>query len=195
VSDDQFADIARRLREEGQATAPADLRSEVMAQVTAEPRRRASRRRRRLWQGSLATAAVACGVIGVLIGLSNLGSSAESSNAARSEPAAALEGAGNGATIAAPETFTVPRSAAEKLFAKAVPDSAPGTLSMEQSPAGAFVVTVPADQRNQLIARLRAHQLDKTLYAPTTNAGVTGGTYALPAGTVRVIVKTSPAGN
>jgi len=56
VTDDRHDEIARRLREEGAASAPDRLRADVMVQVRAEPRPRRIRPRRSYWRplGSLA---------------------------------------------------------------------------------------------------------------------------------------------
>ncbi len=124
MSDDPNTDIARRLRAEGQAQAPADLRSEVMAQVAAEPRRRRARQRR-LWRPVLAAAAVACALGGAAIGASNLGGSSQSTGLATRAAAEADLGSKSVGPSIAERVYTISAGDARKLLHS----SAAGTLS------------------------------------------------------------------
>lgn len=118
MNDDYESELIRRLREEGQAAAPPDLQTEVMAQVAAEPRRKRARNHR-LWRPVLATAAVACAVGGVAIGLSNLGGTSSSSSMSASSAAASgtsRAAAAEGSPSAAGHVYTVPAGAAAKIL-------------------------------------------------------------------------------
>ncbi len=82
-------EIARRLREEGQAQAPADLAGEVMAEVRSQPRRSTSSVRRPL----VTVLAASLVAVALLVGVTKLGGGSGSSASGGS----VAEGAGLGA--------------------------------------------------------------------------------------------------
>jgi hypothetical protein len=159
VSDDQQADLIRRLREEGGAQAPDDLRAEVMAQVVAEPRRTRPHRRR-LWRPVLAVGAVACALGGAAIGLSNLDGSSGASGSS-SSAAADLEVA-SGATSAlrsagVARVYTLPAQTAAAILGRYAPNRMTATpAGTAKSVAGkSFKVTLPGSDGAQVERRLR----------------------------------------
>ena len=149
MSDHEHADIARRLREQGQASAPADLRAEVMAQVAAEPRRTANRRSNRWWRPMLATAAVACAIGGAAIGVSRIGDSTTSSSGASS--AAAMAQGEAAPQLAPPEsearTYNVPARDAQRILAPFADDHFDNQMNV-------ITVTVPDGYRPAIEKRL-----------------------------------------
>lgn len=181
MSDDPNNDIARRLHSEGQAQAPADLRSEVMAQVAAEPRRRRARQRR-LWRPVVAVAAVACAVGGAAIGASNLGGSSQSSGSAtRADAEAALGSKSVGPSIAE-RVYTISAGDARKLLHSAVPAPSAGDTTGTAART-TVVVRLPSKGADAYVARLRKAQ-GRWQAAKNDNTA--------PPGSVRVIV-TPPA--
>lgn len=156
MSDDPNTDIARRLRAEGQAQAPADLRSEVMAQVAAEPRRRRARQRR-LWRPVLAAAAVACALGGAAIGASNLGGSSQSTGLATRAAAEADLGSKSVGPSIAERVYTISAGDARKLLhSSAAAPSVGDTTGTAKNPT--VVVRLPAKGAAAYVARLRNAQ-------------------------------------
>jgi hypothetical protein len=90
----EHEDIARRLREEGAATAPPDLVDAVMAEVRAESRRATPRRRRwgPRWRPALGWAAAAATLTAIGFGIAHL-PSGTSSSASSSSAGATSAGA------------------------------------------------------------------------------------------------------
>ncbi len=177
MSDDPNTDIARRLQAEGQAQAPADLRSEVMAQVAAEPRRRRARRRR-LWRPVLAAAAVACALGGAAIGASNLGGSSQSSGSATRAAAEADLGSKSVGPSIAERVYTISAGDARKLLRSSVPAPSAGDATGTAA-RPTVVVRLPAKDADAYVARLRTAQA-RWQAAKHDNAA--------PPGSVRVIV-------
>ena len=167
MSDEQHDELGRRLRETGITPAPADLRGEVMAQVAVEPRRRRSATNR-WWRPALAVAAVACGVIGLVVGLSNLGGASSSSgSSASASSAAALDDAGAGAGAAAPArpptTFSLNRDDVQKALNLGVihgSAESTGSLGYEviKGPDRTYNLYVPANRYAQFNRKLQALQ-------------------------------------
>ncbi len=178
VSDEQYDELGRRLRDTGITPAPPDLRGEVMAQVAAEPRRRRSATSR-WWRPALAVAAVACGVIGLVVGLSNLGGASSSSGSSGSaSSAAAVNGAGAGAFLPAraPTTFSLnPADAKRALNLGAIHANAESTGSLRDKvipgPGHTYDLYVPANQYADVSRKLRALQRRAS---PTDLAGEAG---------------------
>jgi hypothetical protein len=116
MSDDEreFEELRRRLADEGQAHAPADLAGDVMRQVRAEPRRRP----RRSLRPALVPLAAALLAAAALVGVSHLGGSASSGSAGSA--------AANGGQYVAPVPSTVTHGAgtAEKRLINGIPHSA-----------------------------------------------------------------------
>lgn len=155
MSDDPNTDIARRLQAEGQAQAPADLRSEVMAQVAAEPRRRRARQRR-LWRPVLAAAAVACALGGAAIGASNLGGPNDTASLATHANAEAGAPALTRAPAIPPRVYTMSASDARKLLREAVPAPAAGDTAKGAGTAVPTIhVRLPAKGASAYLAQLR----------------------------------------
>jgi hypothetical protein len=163
VSDDQQADLIRRLREEGAAQAPAELRPEVMAQVAAEPRRTRPRRRR-MWRPVLAVGAVACALGGAAIGLSSLDGSSSSGSASSASSAAAADGEVNPGTTSAlraadqARVYTLPARTAATILGQYAPEplhdfatAAPSAVARIPS----LKVTLPRANGTVIETRLR----------------------------------------
>jgi hypothetical protein len=115
----QHEEIARRLREDGPAQAPADLAGEVMKQVRSEPRRSTSSVRRPL----VTLLAASLIVVALVAGLAKLGSGSSSSAGGSSGGGAEVTRAAGGASVVeTKDVHLVPKAALSKLSAYA-----PGT--------------------------------------------------------------------
>ena len=143
--------LTRRLHEQGQAQAPADLAGDVMRQVRAEPRQS-----QRSWLRPVALCAtVAVLLVAGIAGLTRIGGAGQSSSAgSAAETHAAGSAGGLGQSLgqkAAPDAFTEERRVA------GVPTDKLATLSpLPFCPAHAYALRVPAgryaDVSRQLLA-------------------------------------------
>jgi hypothetical protein len=160
MSDHEHEEIARRLRAEGQASAPPDLLPSVMAEVRAESRRR--RRRPRLlsfpqWRPVAAWATAAAALVALGFGISRLDLHTTSSSSASSgseSHAAAVERAAGGSF--APETFTVSRKAAATILGPYLYSHAKLRAASSATAGTQLNISVPAARFGLLSARLRA---------------------------------------
>ena len=148
--------LTRRLHEQGQAQAPADLAGDVMRRVRAEPRQQ-----QRTWLRPVALcAAVAVLLAASVAGLARIGSS-QSGSAASSMPRAAMGGGGaerngNSITKASPQaTQSVP---AQRHVAGVPADklSTLSTLPYCAAPARTLALRVPAGRYQAVSRQLQA---------------------------------------
>lgn len=161
----EHEDIARRLREQAQASAPADLLPAVMAEVRAEPRQSHQRRRWPAWprwQPVAAWTAAAATLVALGVGIAHLPGTSSSSSGSESTAA-------GGASAAAPvahgtrldlqaQVFTVPRAAARRILGPLL-----GTAGAPQGPAASGVtVRVPPARYDYYALKLRQAQLNGT---------------------------------
>jgi hypothetical protein len=158
VSEHEHEDIARRLRAEGQASAPPDLLPSVMAEVRADSRRR---RRLRLpsfprWRPVAAWAGAAAALVALGVGISHLDLKSNSSSASSSASVAhgANEGIAPAATLA-PQTFTVSRKAAARILGTYFFSRQRAAIT-SATPERPLNITVPAGGYRLFSARLRA---------------------------------------
>jgi hypothetical protein len=161
--DHEHEDIARRLRAEGQASAPPDLLPSVMAEVRAQSRRR----RRRLWLPSfpqwrpvVAWAGAAAALVALGVGISHLNlktSSSSSGSVGSVTHGVAAEGvpAPVGAALG-PETFTVSRKAAAHILGTYFSAGTKERVTSSAASPTPLKIIVPAQQFGPLSARLRA---------------------------------------
>ncbi len=157
--------LARRLHEQGQAQAPADLAGDVMRQVRAEPRRR-----EREWLRPVAlSAAVVVLLAASIAGLARIGGSSQSSSAgSAAETHAAASGAapqkspspdqsgGGGTGSVLNDIFAVP---ADKLATLS-------PLPFCAAQAHSYALRVPADRFTSISRRLQAWAAAKPAGAP-----------------------------
>lgn len=148
----EHEDIARRLREEAQASAPADLLPAVMAEVRTQPR--ASRQRRRWparprWQPVAAWTAAAAMLVALGFGIAHLPHSSSSSAGSESTPAAGLKSPAasppshGGSVAEQAQVFTVPQTAAQRILGKYLGPSFLN-LGTTDKPQGIIVRVPPA---------------------------------------------------
>jgi len=156
--------LARRLHEQGQAQAPADLAGDIMRQVRAEPRRR-----EREWLRPVAlSAAVVVLLAASIAGLARIGGSSQSSSAgsaAETHAASSAEpqksqsqGSGGGAP-----------SATALNNIRAVPADKLATLSplpFCAAQAHSYALRVPADRYNSVSRQLQAWAAARPAGAP-----------------------------
>lgn len=164
---DEYDDIARRLREEGQAVAPPDVLPSVMAEVRAEPRTPARRRLPALprWQPLAAWTAGAAALVALGFGLAHLphspSSSSGSESLARSPLATSAAGSHAGGTkvpaASGSNAYTLPATVARHILGKYYPPDAP-LQGMTLNRTTTYRVDVPAAVYSYYAARLRRAQ-------------------------------------
>jgi hypothetical protein len=151
MSDDEreFEELRKRLADEGQAQAPADLAGDVMRQVRAEPRRQP----RRSLRPALVPLAAALLAAAALVGVSHLGGSASSGSASS---------AANGGKEVGPVPSTVAHGASplgNGIVVRRVSLARAGAVFgvSAQCPVGdRLAVTVPDAEYNSVVTRLQA---------------------------------------
>jgi hypothetical protein len=156
-------EIARRLRDEGMASAPPDLADAVMEQVRQEPRRRAARARR--WRRPvLALAIGAAAAAAVVVGLS------------RSSPGPGHSGALSSA--AGTPSARIPAAAAAGPSVRLSSARAKQVLGTRYRPPvhGVLVVRVPRRElpglRSRLIAAAREQGIEPNAVVQTVTIRV-----------------------
>ena len=159
MTEQNHDEIARRLRETGTVPAPERLRTDVMAQVRAEPRVRRSRRS--FLRPALPYAAAAAVLAALVLALSHLGGGSGSGGSAAE---------GGGASGAASKSPSAPRpsndlAGGDKLGAIfSIPREALQNAALapyvkaHTSAAPTVVLAVPAARFNEYRQRLRAIQ-------------------------------------
>lgn len=167
----EHEDIARRLREEAQASAPADLLPAVMAEVRAEPRQARQRRRRPAWprwQPVAAWTAAAATLVALGFGIAHLpstssssSSSAGSSSTAEGVKAAAPTASHGGAQTLQSQVFTLPKAAAQRIL---------GPLLASGSAAQGLGVRVRVPAARYDYYALRLGQAQRRWTATTNNS-------------------------
>ena len=180
MSEHEHEDIARRLRAEGQASAPPDLLPSVMAEVRADSRRR---RRLRLpsfpeWRPVAAWATAAAALVALGFGISRLDlhttSSSSASSASESHaPALAAEGTGSRSPVA-PETFTVSRKAAASILGPYLYSDAKQRTVFSSTAGTPLKISVPAAKFGPLSALLRAAERQYNGAATPSNSTAPG---------------------
>jgi hypothetical protein len=162
----EHEDIGRRLRDEAQASAPADLLPAVMADVRAEPRQSRQRRRwpaRPRWQPVAAWTAAAATLVALGFGIAHLPSAGSSSSSAESvSRGAALNASAPHVAQGTPtqgQAFTVPKAAAQRILRGFLPANrwVPGALGRPT-----VEVRVPPASFSVLANQLRQAQLKGT---------------------------------
>jgi hypothetical protein len=161
---DEYDDIARRLREEGQAVAPPDLLPTVMAEVRAEPRTPARRRSSwPRWQPLAAWTAGAAALVALGFGLAHLPHSTSSSSSSGSlsrSPLATSEAVHAGGTkvpaALGSNAYTLPAAVARHILGKYYPPDTP--LGMKLDGITTYRVEVPAAAYSYYAAKLRRAQ-------------------------------------
>jgi hypothetical protein len=168
-------DIGRRLREEGQATAPPDLLPQVMAEVRAEPHRRQPRwMALPRWQPLAAWAAAAAVLVAIGVGLAHLPGGTSSSSSSSHEAARAAAGQPTGAASAlGAAVYTLDRRDALSILGTYYPKRVAGI-------AGPVTVRVP----RALFAGIARKLLAAEKHGPSS-AGAQGTNSA----SARVIIK------
>jgi hypothetical protein len=123
---DEYGDITRRLRDEGQASAPPDLLPSVMAEVRVEPRPARRRRWPALprWQPMAAWTAGAAALVALGFLLSSLPGSGSSSSSSESTAAGAVHQRADaaGGVSANGQVFTLSETAARSILGRYYPD-------------------------------------------------------------------------
>jgi len=143
--------LTRRLHEQGQAQAPADLAGNVMRRVRAEPRQP-----QRTWLRPVALCAtVAVLLVAGIAGLTRIGGAGQSSSAgSAAETHAAGSAGGHGESLgqkAAPDATTQERRVA------GVPTDKLATLSpLPFCPAHAYALRVPAGRYADVSRKMQA---------------------------------------
>jgi hypothetical protein len=156
--------LTRRLHEQGQAQAPADLAGDVMRRVRAEPRQR-----QRTWLRPVALCAtIAVLLVAGIAGLTRIGGAGQSSSAgSAAETHAAGSAGGLGQSLgqkAAPDAFTEERRVA------GVPTDKLATLSpLPFCPAHAYALRVPAGRYADVSRQLQAWAAAGPAGATTNN--------------------------
>jgi hypothetical protein len=156
--------LTRRLHEQGQAQAPADLAGDVMRQVRAE-----RRHPQRSWLRPVALCAtVAVLLVAGIAGLTRIGGAGQSSSAgSAAETHAAGSAGGLGQSLgqkAAPDAFTEERRVA------GVPTDKLATLSpLPFCPAHAYALRVPAGRYADVSRQLQAWAAAGPAGATTNN--------------------------
>jgi len=160
---DEYDDIARRLREEGQAVAPPDLLPSVMTEVRAEPRTPARRRRPSWprWQPLAAWTAGAAALVALGFGLAHLPSSGSSSSSSESVarsplPTSAAAGGTRVPATSGSNAYTLPATVARHILGKYYPADAPQGMKLDGLPT--YRVDVPLAAYSYYAARLRRAQ-------------------------------------
>ena len=148
-------DVARRLRDQGMAAAPPDLRDEVMRAVRAEPQPQPAGRRRLprpalpAWRPVAVWVGVAACLLAAGVGISRLGGPGSSSSSADSSAAGHLADRGLGAGVGSPfGKTTLLFGSAEQARAvlgvaayEALHRSADGTLQSVVAPSEYYSIT------------------------------------------------------
>jgi hypothetical protein len=167
----QHEEIARRLREDGPAQAPADLAGEVMKQVRSEPRRSTSAVRRPL----VTLVAASLIVVALVAGLAKIGSGSSSSAGGSSGSGGGAEvtrSAGDASVVETKDVHLVPKAALSKLSAYAPATSFDALRAACPAPPSngrqSFSLAVPYDDWDSVQA-----QLDKAKLLPYSSPLVT----------------------
>lgn len=158
--------LARRLHEQGQAQAPADLTGDVMRQVRAEPRQQ-----QRAWLRPVAlSATVAVLLVAGIAGLARIGGSGQSSSAGSvAETHAAGSAAGPGKSLGQKAT---PDAIAQERRVAGVPTDKLATLSpLPFCPehAHTYALHVPAGRYADVSRQLQAWAAAGPAGATTNN--------------------------
>ncbi len=163
IEHDEHEEIARRLREDGPAQAPADLAGEVMKQVRSEPRRSTSSVRRPV----VTLLAASLIVVALVAGLAKLGggSSSSSSSAGGSSGGGAevTRSAGGASVVETKDVHLVPKAALGKLSAYAPGISSDALRAACPAPPSngrqSFSLAVPYNDWDSVQAQLDAAKL------------------------------------
>jgi hypothetical protein len=141
IEPEDHEEIARRLRDDGQAQAPPDLAGEVMKRVRSEPRRSTSAVRRplvTLLAASLITVALVAGIAKLGGGGSGLASAGSSGGGSEATHSPTTGKAGQGQIVDSKQVADVPRSALPGLTFNGTTLDALGNATPGACPADAF---------------------------------------------------------
>jgi hypothetical protein len=159
IEPEDHEEIARRLRDDGQAQAPPDRAGEVMKRVRSEPRRSTSAVRRplvTLLAASLITVALVAGI--AKLGGSGSGSAAGGTSGAEAAHSPTTGKSGQDQVVQSRMFDGVPRSALQSLkihgTVPAASGNATGAYCPLDSVAGSFSLFVPYDAWDSVQAQL-----------------------------------------
>jgi hypothetical protein len=170
IESEDHEEIARRLREDGQAQAPPDLAGEVMNRVRSEPRRSTSAVRRplvTLLAASLITVALVAGIAKLGGGGSGSAAGGFSGGGGTSEAnSPSITGAGQGQVVQSKVFDGVPKTALQSLrIHGAVPAAADngksGYCTLDRV-SGSLSLFVPYDAWDSVQAQLDSAKLSQS---------------------------------